>query len=105
MDNYSHVNSLPLKDFTDEIEELLPKRLWVVKDITEYSARLHFVTFHRSDLDYSNIEVDTLFTVDGTTGLREMRHTHFRDDGYVFYLSKDEMYAALKYCEKLFDMD
>lgn len=38
-------------------------------------------------------------------GLREGRHTYFPDNGYMFYLSADNMRTAMDHCQKYFDMD
>lgn len=90
-----------LKNFT-----VVPvtKGLYAIEDNQEHWIDVCFMTLD-SSMDNEEF-LSELFRSSGTLGcLRECRHTYFPDDGYVFYMNKGDMVAALEYLEKYFDMD
>lgn len=92
-----------------EVVTIIPDNLWVVQNVGKEGAdELQFVTFSSSDMDGSDliITVDPLFLIQGYSEvLREGRHTFFPDKGYIFYMNRKHMIAALDYCTLYFDMN
>lgn len=96
---YYHLDTLR-SEF--ETVELIPDRLWAIKEDTGF-LNICFLEWGMEDDD---VFVTEVFRSCGPTGsLRECRHTNFPDKGYVFYMNKDYMVAALDYLSKYFDMD
>lgn len=57
--------------------------------------------YHNNEPFYSE-----LCRVSGPSdGLRECRHTHFADDGYVFYMNGRNMITMIEFLDKFYDMD
>ena len=107
MDFVQDKHLIDLVDY-GEIVEIIPGNLWCIDSVYNGWNELHFVTFRSSDINESgeSITVDSFFKIEGPSeGLREGRHTRFPDKGYVFYMNKKYMEAALNYCTKYFDMD
>jgi len=62
-----------------------------------------FVMFHSSD--QYGVTWEGLCRVSGPEGLRECRHTHFFNDGYIFYMSSENMRIMMDFLETKYDMD
>lgn len=61
--------------------------------------------FHSSDADGKNKRLARVFHGSGPSGsLRELRHTHWGDDGYVFYPSAKTIAEAFAHLAKWFDV-
>lgn len=102
---------VPLIDF-EFVEELIPNRLWVAKSSKDISkqksgwVKLNFLEFHSSEIDDSNILCNTVMYGFGYTGSsRELRHTYWGEDGYIFYPEAEKITAIVEYCKKYFDMN
>lgn len=60
--------------------------------------------FSRSDDKKYDDLYQCIFYGNGTGGsLKELRHTWFTSDGYVFYMNMEAMIAAMKELQKYFD--
>jgi len=60
--------------------------------------------FHTSDVDNKNVVIDKIWTGCGPTGnLRELRHSFFGENGYIFYVNLDILEAASKDLRRYFD--
>lgn len=87
-----------------------------VEDLSGASFIVAYEEFNETWMDfiflelshYSNDEAfySELCRVSGPSdGLRECRHTHFADDGYVLYMSGKNMIAMIEFLSKFYDMD
>lgn len=82
----------------------LNDRVYVVQEVKDHWVNLHFLGV--DSWDDRETYVRSIFKISGTGDiLREGRHTHFPNDGYVFYMDYDEMITCLDYCKKFFDMN
>ena len=89
-----------------KVIEVLEGRLWCAEKLGEGWDQIHYFEFHSSNYNGSCEIVSSLFRIEGVSDvLKEARHTYFPEEGYVFYLNKNLMVAALDHCTKYFDMD
>ena len=103
-ENYATYHENEIKNIEgSELIELYNESFWVLDGMDKWNHLL-FLQFEHSD--DSGITFSVLCKVNGYSGsLREMRHTWFSDNGYVFYLNRKNFQAMLEYCSKYFDMD
>lgn len=60
--------------------------------------------FEHSDIDDTNVHAISLFYGNGPSdSLRELRHTYFGKEGYLFYVKPIILVAAFKELSKYFD--
>lgn len=60
--------------------------------------------FAESDADGSNVKVELIYSGQGISGgLREMRHTYFANEGYIYYLPMDMLIESFQILKKYFD--
>ena len=85
------------------IEVLIPDRLYVSKNTDGGGISLRFLEWS-SGADHVYVE-EIMLVIGVGEPLREMRHTYFPNDGYVFYLDRLNYETAFEYCSKYFDMD
>lgn len=80
--------------------------IWEDPDKESILVEYALFEFHMSESDGSSIMVDCTFHGYGLAGsLREMRHTYFPNDGYVFYLPMARMRKAFDILERYFDAE
>ena len=98
-------DGLPLDAFKDKcpLKVLVKEELWV--SYNEYKGWMYFsfVTFNRCHADGSNIVVDTLMKGEGCVGLRELRHTWWGSDGYIYCLKPSHLVILSKWLSIYFD--
>lgn len=90
-----------------KMETILEESLYVAaNDNGDWVECTFFEWTSESD---DGVYLTPLFSSSGPGGvdcpLRECRHTYFADKGYVFYMNRERMIAALDYCTKYWDMD
>lgn len=74
--------------------------------VSECGTHVHYAGLVWTSEDDDGVEVEVLFTGNGTGGsLREMRHTNWGpdDSGYVFYLPLAKTIALLEALKQYFD--
>ena len=103
-ENYAIYHEDYIKSIPDvELIELQKDIFWVLDGMDKWD---HLLFLQVEQTDDSGITFKVLCKVNGYSGnLREMRHTWFSDNGYVYYLNRNDINSMLDYCSKYFDMD
>ena len=90
-----------------ELKKISDKRdAWLALDKTsEYWLKFAIVEFHYSNGDGTNTMVRVTFHGEGSSGLRECRHTYWGEDGqgYIFYPHGKVISAAFILLSEYFD--
>lgn len=64
-----------------------------------------FLQFHMSDGDGSNAFVEIICQGNGPTSMRELRHTNWGENGYLFYPPFKAMRLLIDDLEQYYDLD
>ncbi len=88
-----------------EVHSISESGYIIINDQKDDFVKFAVMSFYMSDLDDSNIKVSLVFHGEGPSGaLRELRHTWWGDNGYVFYPNADIICNSLQFLKKYFDI-
>ena len=94
-----------LTPLPDTAIELIENKLCVVSEKYKGWLDFSFLTFNRSDTDWSNIYCDVMMSGNGFLDLQECRHTYWGESGYMFYPDLENITTSLQWLkDQGFDM-
>lgn len=77
---------------------------WLVLNfIEEHWLKFAILEFYSSKVDETDIKTIVLFHGEGSTGLRECRHTWWGKEGYIFYPNGKNIAESLMALSEFFD--
>lgn len=87
-----------------EMHVLVPGKCWAFLRERVGVIREFVIAEEASEYE-GKFYVDVFWSGEGTGGsLRELRHSWFGEDGYIFYLNLDHLIAAAQFLKQHFDV-